>query len=68
MHIYIYMCIHVCIYMCVCYIYAYIYIYIYSRGVEGRKAGLGSFGKTNSGGERERVRGEEERGEREGEK
>ena len=49
--------------------YTYIYIYIlYSRGVEKRKEGLAFFGIKNSGGERERVRGEEERGETEGEK
>jgi hypothetical protein len=39
-----------------------------SRGVEKRKGGLAFFGIKNSGGERERVRGEEERGETEGAK
>jgi hypothetical protein len=51
------------------YIHVRIYIHIlYSRGVEKRKDGLEFFGIKNSGGERERVRGEEERGETEGEK
>jgi hypothetical protein len=38
------------------------------KGVEERKEGLEFFGIKNSGGERKRVRGEEERRETEGEK
>jgi hypothetical protein len=66
--IYIYY-IHTYIYIRALYIYTHIYIYIlYSRGVEKRKEGLEGGGIKNSGGERERVRGEEERGKTEGAK
>ena len=67
LHTYMYIHVDACRHVCTC-VCVDTYIYIHSRGVEGRKEDLEIFGIKNSGGERGRVRGEEERGEKEGEK